>query len=509
MPQPQEGATNTDASLENLIPEYKTLSNLRVIKNLVVLSVGCLLAFCAYDGLVMLQSTLNQDGGIGVISVAVQFGFSCITALLLPEYLFEKIGCKSVITICLVLFVPYIASNFYPHWSLMIPASILIGLANSLYWAAQSAYLNHLSILYSWNSKFNKIVASIERGTESAEKTVCQEMGTNAQFPNESKRDDNILLNTDFEKISANNQSNLKEKIERNLHECIKAPRNVEDFVKKVPISSIKSVSTKSDQKMSELLASTTARFFGVHGLIYQTCHVWGNLLSYYVLRIGAVEDEMGVSNTSCHCGFDFCNFQTNCSTNNLREPREDLRNLLTGIFVAISVLAVIFILFGLDEVKNRKKNVTISWKYIAATCNQIKDKRQLLLIPMSLNIGVMQGFVMGDFTKDYVACAWRVHHVGLVTACLGATLALSSSVSGCLVKHLGRRTIFLAAKGLNIAAVIAMYLWKPTSSETYMFFIVSGMLGAVMGTFWSQLRGEGAFSFYFQHRRVRKSFKF
>nr|GBM83626.1 hypothetical protein AVEN_232132-1 [Araneus ventricosus] len=94
---------------------------------------------------------------------------------------------------------------------------------------------------------------------------------------------------------------------------------------------------------------------------------------------------------------------------------------------------------------------------------------------------------------QDYVACAWGVHHVGLVTACLGATLALSSSVSGCLVKHLGRRTIFLAAKRVNIAAVVAMHLWKPTSSETFMFFVTSGMLGAVLGTFWSQLRGEGS----------------
>ncbi|GBN59670.1 hypothetical protein AVEN_172440-1 [Araneus ventricosus] len=151
---------------------------------------------------------------------------------------------------------------------------------------------------------------------------------------------------------------------------------------------------------MSELLASTTARFFGIHGLIYQTCHIWGNLLSYYVLRIGAVEEELGVNITICQCGIDFCNIQTNCSTSNLREPRDDLRNLLTGVFVAISVLAVVFVLFGLDELKNRKENVSISWEYIKATCKQMKDKRQLLLIPMSLNIGVMQGFVMGDFTK-------------------------------------------------------------------------------------------------------------
>ncbi|KAF8786179.1 Protein unc-93 like protein [Argiope bruennichi] len=179
-----------DISLEDLTAEYKPISNLRVIRNLVVLSVGCLMAFCSYDGLVMLQSTINQESGIGVISVAVQFSFSCITALLLPEYLFEKIGCKSVIVICLISFVPYIASNFYPHWSLMIPSSILLGLANSLYWAAESAYLNHLSILYSSNLKRNKIAASTKKcNKRSDEKIGDQEVNMNAQILNKCVSD--------------------------------------------------------------------------------------------------------------------------------------------------------------------------------------------------------------------------------------------------------------------------------------------------------------------------------
>ncbi|GBM56953.1 hypothetical protein AVEN_39859-1 [Araneus ventricosus] len=37
-----------------------------------------------------------------------------------------------------------------------------------------------------------------------------------------------------------------------------------------------------------------------------------------------------------------------------------------------------------------------------------MRDKRQLLLIPMSLNIGVMQGFVMGDFTKWFGVSCWN-----------------------------------------------------------------------------------------------------
>ncbi|GIY26781.1 hypothetical protein CEXT_553161 [Caerostris extrusa] len=81
-------------SSENNDGEYLKFTKRQIIRNLVIVSIGCLLAFTAYDGLVMLQSTINQAEGIGVLSVAIQFSFSCITAILLPEYLFEKIDVK-------------------------------------------------------------------------------------------------------------------------------------------------------------------------------------------------------------------------------------------------------------------------------------------------------------------------------------------------------------------------------------------------------------------------------
>ncbi|GIY91127.1 protein unc-93 homolog A [Caerostris darwini] len=479
-------------SSENNDDEYRKFTKRQIIKNLVIVSVGCLLAFTAYDGLVMLQSTINQAEGIGVLSVAIQFSFSCITAILLPEYLFEKIGCKAVIAICLVLFVPYIASNFHPVWELMIPSSILIGLANSLYWAAQSAYLNQLSILYTDQLKFDAS-DKVRYTKEASNGKSCAEDNHDCSV---THKDTKILNKTPIDngayEISQNdihlNSTDKEKGLTRNIvltggDASNGSSNSVIETVTKIncPISEYVG-------RPSKLLESTTARFFGIHGLIYQTCHVWSNLMSYYVLRIGAVK-EVDFKNSTCKCGADFCTVDTDCSKNNLREPRDDLRNLLTGLFVALSVLSVLLVVFGLDELKKKKKNVAISWEYLIATCKHIKNKKQLFLIPMSLNIGVSQGFVMGDFTKDFVGCAWGVHNVGLVTACLGATLSLSSSFSGWFVKYLGRRTIFLIAKALNIAVIVIMLLWKPDPSQSYMFFIISGILGAVLGTFWSQLR--------------------
>ncbi|GIY26784.1 protein unc-93 homolog A [Caerostris extrusa] len=295
-------------------------------------------------------------------------------------------------------------------------------LANSLYWAAQSAYLNQLSILYT----------------------------------------DQLKSDASEKKCATQKKQQVKYKIAN--HVLMKL---LEDH--------------------RSCWNPTTARFFGIHGLIYQTCHVWSNLMSYYVLRIGAVK-EIDFKNATCKCGADFCTVDTDCSKNNLREPRDDLRNLLTGLFVALSVLSVLLVVFGLDELKKKKKNVTISWEYLIATCKHIKNKKQLFLIPMSLNIGVSQGFVMGDFTKDFVGCAWGVHNVGLVTTCLEPRFPVIQFLW--LVRQVFRKEDHLShCEGLEHRRDRHHASLKPDPSQSYMFFIISGILGAVLGTFWSQLR--------------------
>ncbi|KFM59432.1 Protein unc-93-like protein, partial [Stegodyphus mimosarum] len=123
-------------------------SKAQIIKNLLILSSGFLLLFTAYDGLSNLQSTINREQGIGVTSQATVYVSFCISALLFPKYVIQKIGCKNTITLSMLTYVPYISSNFYPHWILMIPSSILTGLGASLLWGAQCTYLNEIAKLY-------------------------------------------------------------------------------------------------------------------------------------------------------------------------------------------------------------------------------------------------------------------------------------------------------------------------------------------------------------------------
>lgn len=152
-------------------------------------------------------------------------------------------------------------------------------------------------------------------------------------------------------------------------------------------------------EEHSKVVSSVTARFFGIFGLAYRTSDVSSNLISYYVLQDENVIDNI-TENSSFSCGASLCNVETYCLEHNLAEPNQVMRNILTGISVLLTVLAVILLFLFLDELETERKPTKFSFNLAMATCNFIRKKEALLLLPLSAYIGFLQGFYIGDFTK-------------------------------------------------------------------------------------------------------------
>ncbi|KAG8184975.1 hypothetical protein JTE90_020021 [Oedothorax gibbosus] len=124
------------------------LSRIRIIKNLAVITCTFVLLFTAYDGLSMLQSTMNGKHGIGSASQAVVYLSFAISSLLLPKYTIKKLGCKMTLFVGTVLYLPYIAANAYPTWFTMMSSAVLIGAGAGILWASQSTYFNEAAGIY-------------------------------------------------------------------------------------------------------------------------------------------------------------------------------------------------------------------------------------------------------------------------------------------------------------------------------------------------------------------------
>ncbi|GFX26263.1 UNC93-like protein [Trichonephila clavipes] len=513
-------------------PSVENYSKGRILKNLIVLCTGVLLLFIAYDGLTMLQSTMNREKGVGVISQAVNYICFCTSAVLFPKYVIKKLGRKVTLLISMIMFLPYIASNFYPHFNTLIPASICMGFGAALFWGTQAIYLNDLSVMYAKVLLRNKNIDKNDTGiynncssnmlSKMCSSNLKQTRSLSCDYINFNrnldKKENNIMpqsfkylspkrnsiangIISNLAKIADSNNDDYHYLNVTNLFDSKYHIKDMEHHVlgnnEKSLVSQDKGKSLKKFEqppvikeltnKERKVIESTTARFFGIHGTAYLSCFLWSNLLSYYVLESGVTQDY--VSNTSCACGANYCNIDSACFEHNIVEPSNRIRYILTGTCVCIGIASVLLVLFFLDSLETKKEEVYFSIKLLMATCKLAKRTDLILLMPSSFYVGMAQGFYTADFNKSFVACAWGTFHVGLVAISYGALCGIASPSAGWLVKRVGRIPIFFSATIVNIATNIFFLLWRPSADEPVLFFVASGLWGIYLGIFWSQLR--------------------
>ncbi|XP_053568197.1 protein unc-93 homolog A-like [Bombina bombina] len=359
--------------------------SLKPMKNLLVLSFGILFLYTAYTGLKTLQSSLNDDEGLGVASLSVMYGALTISSMFLPAILMKKLGCKWTIVASMFFYISFTLGNFYPSWPTLITTSILLGIGGAPLWAAKSAYITSLG------SQYAEIVG--------------------------------------------------------------KATKDVVNH------------------------------YFGIFFFICHTCRIWGNLISALIFNLSPNAGEsLGALNQTT-CGAGFCPIQS-LAAENITGPSLSNTVLYTllGCYTGCGVIAVLLIAIFLDTIKTKEETEQEKTQTICSmffeTFKHLKDKRQCLLIPLTLFSGLEQGFITGDFTRDYVTCAIGIRMVGFVIISFGVTNAIFPVVFGKLSQYTGRISIVLSGAFVQIACIIALLLWKPHSGQIAVFFVISGIWG-------------------------------
>ncbi|XP_076370742.1 protein unc-93 homolog A-like [Tachypleus tridentatus] len=227
-------------------------------------------------------------------------------------------------------------------------------------------------------------------------------------------------------------------------------------------------------------------RFFGVFFMIFQSGQIWGNLISYYVLspQSNSANATLELDPTIYEtCGANFCNENKVTSNNtNLERPPDSKVYMLCGIFTGCSILSALFVFIFLDplyrkgEDKNNKARPSLG--LLVATFRHLKNPYQILIVPITIFSGLEQAFVIGDYTKAFVSCAWGIHNVGYVMICFGVADALSSIVLGQLIRWFGRVLIFTLGALVNVATLITMFLWQPLPDDVTVFFVIAALWG-------------------------------
>ncbi|XP_052673889.1 protein unc-93 homolog A-like [Crassostrea angulata] len=110
--------------------------------NVVIISLSFFAVFTAYLALQNLQSSLNQEDGLGVISLSCLYAFIIVSAILAP-WIIKTLGIKISLLISWVSHILYTCSNFYPTFATLIPTSILLGLISGPLWTSQSVFISN------------------------------------------------------------------------------------------------------------------------------------------------------------------------------------------------------------------------------------------------------------------------------------------------------------------------------------------------------------------------------
>jgi len=134
------GSIQTEPSPSKDAPQSPEMSEKRIMKNVLVISIVFFLNFMAYSGMAMLQSSLHRDEGMGVITSAVGWASLALSCLLMPKIAIRLLGHKWCMSIAIIGYVLWMAANGYAVWATMIPANIIVGFSGAILWTTQGAY---------------------------------------------------------------------------------------------------------------------------------------------------------------------------------------------------------------------------------------------------------------------------------------------------------------------------------------------------------------------------------
>lgn len=134
-------------------------------KNTFVLSAAFMSVFTSYLAIQNLQSSLNEEQGLGIISLSCMYACLIISGMIAPAVI-NVLGEKRVLVISFMCHIIYIGTNFYPSFITLVPSSVLLGFTAGPMWTSQSVYLATMAYSYAGRtlkdkhavlSKFNGI----------------------------------------------------------------------------------------------------------------------------------------------------------------------------------------------------------------------------------------------------------------------------------------------------------------------------------------------------------------
>lgn len=117
----------------------------RGLRNVMMVSVSAMFLHSAVYGLRNLQSSINTEAGIGVISLAALFLMFLVGSFVSP-FIVRRFPPRTCLIIATFGHMFNIVANYYPRFYTLTPAAALNGFSSAVFWNAVSSYITEIGI---------------------------------------------------------------------------------------------------------------------------------------------------------------------------------------------------------------------------------------------------------------------------------------------------------------------------------------------------------------------------
>ncbi|CAL1532350.1 unnamed protein product [Lymnaea stagnalis] len=407
-------------------------------QNLVALSISITLMFIAVGSVRNLQSSLNQAGGVGIISMAVSF-VGYMVGSVISITVVQRFQPWKCVVINLIPNLLYVAANIYPTMWLMTPVSLAQGVSMAIIWNAMSTYITLLSR------------GEAQKQQESFEKVSSHFFGIFCLIYQSYHVIGNLISSLVLISGSSGGPLNNTKLAAEILNTSVTLNQQDEVYL---PVDSV-------------LPADFEAAAVIEHG-----SH------NFSLIELGL-------------CGANFCsNYKLNGAAVSVAN---ETKYILFSVYMACILLSMVIAGYFLEPLN--EKYFTSDGKPFEKLKQQlislskfVKDVDFLLMLPLLMYSLMQFGFISADVTMAFVTCPLGIHMVGYSMICYGICGSFSSYLSGLFSKCICRAPLFIFAAILNFCVLMFMSQWQPSLDSLIPYFIMIGTWGLADGIWISQV---------------------
>ncbi|XP_050548915.1 protein unc-93 homolog A [Daktulosphaira vitifoliae] len=163
------------------------------------------------------------------------------------------------------------------------------------------------------------------------------------------------------------------------------------------------------------------------------------------------------------------------------------------GVAVTATFMTRIRLFVYASASEKRKANGARSFTAIREA---FRNTKLQLIAPLSVFIGLEQGFIYSDFTKFYVVCSVGVSNVPTVILSLGLLQLIAGFTVSLILQHIRRYHIIVIGFAFHSCLLMVLMKWKPSGDDAALLYVIAAAWG-VCNAIWNTLCFNFVISLY------------